>query len=136
MRKNSIRCAFWTGLATLIVQQISSYIWGESGPPTTTPYIGLLFPVIWVFFLFFHLITLQLFSKGDHRSTIYYLGLLGAKMFLAMITVLLYGFFNQEGLRTFVSVFLPLYVVLTAIQVTETLYFVRKQGEDQSPSEE
>ncbi len=128
MKKNLIRSALWTGLATLIVQQISYYVWGESGPPASTPYISLLFPILWIFFLFFHLATLQLFKRSDHRSTIYYLGLLGGKMFLAMITVLLYGFFNQEGLRVFVSVFLPLYVVLTALQVTETFYFIKKQG--------
>jgi hypothetical protein len=83
------------------------------------------------------MLTLQLFRKEDRRATVYYLGLLGGKMFLAMIAVLLYGFFNPEGLRTFVSIFLPLYAVLTAIQVTETLYFIRKQeGGDPSSSNE
>ena len=134
MRRNLIRSACWTGLATLIVQQIASYFWGEGGAPSSTPYLGLLFPILWVFFLLFHLLTLTLFTKDDRRATIYYLGLLGGKMFLAMGTVLFYGFFNAEGLRTFVSIFLPLYAVLTAIQVTETLLFIRKK-DSQSRSE-
>jgi hypothetical protein len=136
MKRNLLRTALWTGLATLIVQRIASFIWGDGGPPESTPFIGFLFPAIWLFFLVFHLLTLQLFQRGDNRSTIYYLGLLGGKMFLAMLTVLLYGFFNPEGLRTFASLFLPLYAVLTGLQVVETLSFVRAQERDRKGSEE
>ena len=135
MKRNLFRTALWTGLATLIVQQVASFVWGRGGPPETAPYIGFLFPIIWLFFLVFHLITLQLFQEDDNRSTIYYLGLLGGKMFLAMLTVLFYGFFNPEGLRTFASLFLPLYAVLTAVQVVETLSFVRKQERDKKGNE-
>ncbi len=57
-------------------------------------------------------------------------------MFLAMFTVLLYGFFKPEGLRTFVSIFLPLYAVLTIIQVVETLFFIRGQKNESHKEEQ
>lgn len=131
MKRNSLRTALWTGIATLLVQQVASFLWGQGGPPSSAPYIGILFPIMWVFFLVFHFLTLKLFQRGDNRSTIYYLGLLGGKMFLAMLSILFYAFLNPEGLRTYASIFLPLYVVLTAIQVVETLNYVRDREKEQ-----
>lgn len=136
MKRNLLRTALWTGLATLIVQQIASFVWGEGGPPDSAPFIGFLFPAIWLFFLGFHILTLLLFQRGNDRSTIYYLGILGGKMFLAMLSVLLYGSFNPEGLKVFASLFLPLYAVLTGIHVVEILKFVRKLARERKGSEE
>lgn len=130
MKKNMVRTSLWTGVATLIVQQIASFLWGGAGAPSNAPYLPLLFPIMWVFFLIFHFSTLKLFQGGDHRSTVYYLGLLGAKMFMAMLSILLYAFFDPEGLRSFATLFLPLYVVLTAIQVIETLNFIRQREQE------
>ncbi|MFB6257203.1 MAG: hypothetical protein ABEH38_00800 [Flavobacteriales bacterium] len=131
MKSNLARSAFWTGLSILLVQQICSFLWGDSGPPPSAPYVSLLFPGVWVFFLLFHMLAIRLFQTNEARSSIYYLGLLGGKMLLTMMLVLIYGYFYPEGLRVFVSVLLPLYALLTAIQVTETLVYLRKRERSQ-----
>ncbi len=135
MRRNTIRTAAWTGLATLLVQQTASFVWGDGGPPETAPKVSLVFPVLWLFFLLFHLFVIRLSRSHPRQFTIYYLGLLGMKMFLAMIAVLLYGYFIPEGLRTFVSVLLPLYAILTAIEVMETLNFLRWKEKEENGME-
>lgn len=88
---------------------------------------SLLFPFFWIFFLLFHIIVLRLSKVREQLFITWYMGLLGLKVFLAMTAVLFYGYFFPEGLFSFVSVFLPLYALLTAIQVGETVAFLRKK---------
>lgn len=115
------------GIVTLLVQQAFSYFWGEAGPPESAGKLGLLFPILWVFFLLFHIGVLQLAKVSERRFIIYYMGLLGGKIFLVMLSVLLYGFFLPQGLKSFVAVLLPLYFLLTIIQVRETLVHLRNK---------
>lgn len=135
MKRNAIRTTAWTGLATLLIQQTASFFWGNSGPPDSAANVSLLFPLLWVFFIFFHFFVLWLSKAQPRQFTIYYLGLLGMKMFFAMITVLIYGYLLPEGLRVFVSILLPLYAVLTGIEVMETLNFLRWKEEGNYGSE-
>lgn len=125
MKFSAARAACLMGIATLLVQQGFALYWGETGAPSIAT--SLLFPLFWLIFLLFHIVVLRLSEVREQLFITWYMGLLGLKVFLAMIAVLFYGYFHPEGLFSFVSVFLPLYGVLTAIQVAETVSFLRKK---------